>query len=287
MAKKKKKKITKKLLHKYRLIILNEETFEERISFKLSRLNVFVVVGISVILLIVLTSVLIAFTPLREYIPGYASTKLRNQVVELVYKADSLERVVDRNDKYFSSIQHILRGDTLENKSSKKDTVIPEKIEVDALTFAPSKADSMLRKEVERKDKYNVFYPAVNKIHFKLFPPVKGQITAGYDAEIKHYAVDISTAKNQPVKATADGTVILAEWTAQTGYVIILDHGDGLVSVYKHNSSLSKEQGDYVKAGEVIAMTGNTGEFTTGPHLHFELWRDGYPVNPEEFLEFE
>lgn len=286
MAKDKNKKITKKLLHKYRLVILNEATFEERLSFKLSRLNVFVTAGIGIILLIILTTILIAFTPLREYIPGYSSVKLKHQATELIYKTDSLEQVVHRKNQYFNSIRHVLLGDSV-TRQSIKDTVKTENISPDSVDFAPSKADSILRKTVDQEDKYNVFNPAVAKANFKLFPPVKGRVSEPYDAKKLHYAVDIVTSENTPVKATADGTVIFAEWTAETGYVIIVEHSYGLISIYKHNSSLTKEQGELVKAGEVIAMTGNTGEYTTGPHLHFELWSDGYPLNPSEFMEFQ
>ena len=120
-----------------------------------------------------------------------------------------------------------------------------------------------------------------------LFPPVNGQISEPYNTEQKHYAVDIVVAKNTPVKATADGTVIFAEWTAQTGFVILIEHSYGLLSVYKHNATLTKTQGDLVRAGEVIATSGNTGDLTTGPHLHFELWSDGYAVNPTNFIDFK
>lgn len=287
MAKdKKKKKITKKLLHKYRLVILNEATFEERLAFKLSRLNVFVTIGISIIILIFLTTILIAFTPLREYIPGYSSVKLRHQATQLIYKTDSLEGVIHEKNKYFNSIRHILLGDSVAEKPNLKPIKV-KNIDPDSVDFNPSKADSILRHKVDQEDKYNVFHPAEIKTNFKLFPPVKGEISAAYDAKDGHYAVDIVTTENTPVKATADGTVIFAEWTSETGYVIILEHSYGLISVYKHNSSLTKEQGEHVKAGEVIAMSGNTGEFTTGPHLHFELWSDGYPVNPSDFLDFQ
>ena len=120
-----------------------------------------------------------------------------------------------------------------------------------------------------------------------MFPPANGSISEGYNINKKHFAVDIVVAKDTPIKATADGTVILAEWTTQTGYVIIIDHGNGLISTYKHNASLTKSQGDLVKSGEVIALSGNTGELTTGPHLHFELWNDGYPIDPTTFIDFD
>ena len=285
-----KKRLAKKLLHKYRLVILNEDTFEERFAFKLTRLNVFVTVGLSVIVLIALTTLLIAFTPLREYIPGYASTALRERATSLVYKTDSLQQVIQRKNDYFNSIRKVLSGDIAATEIEDPDSLeysennesLPSSVNLN-----PSKADSILREKVDQEDKYNVFDVAVSRLDFKLFSPLQGEISEPYNVEEKHFAVDIVTAENTPVKATADGTVIFAEWTSETGYVIILEHSYGLISVYKHNASLTKEQGELVKAGEVIAMVGSTGEYTTGPHLHFELWSDGYPVNPTEFLEFE
>lgn len=285
-----KKKLARKLLHKYRLVILNEDTFEERFAFKLTRLNVFVTVGLLAIILIILTTILIAFTPLREYIPGYSSAKLRKQATHLVYTTDSLQQALDKRNAYFASIQRVLRGDVSPDSLERAhDSVAPklEKTTTDSSILAPSKADSILRQKVEQEDKYNVFDVAVARTDFKLFPPVKGEISEGYSTKEKHYAVDIVTAEKTPVKAVADGTVIFAEWTSQTGYVIILEHSYGLISVYKHNASLAKEQGELVKAGEVIAAVGSTGEYSTGPHLHFELWSDGYPVNPTDFLDFD
>lgn len=287
--KKPKKKLTKKLLHKYRLVILNEDTFEERFAFKLTRLNVFVTVGVSVIVLIALTTLLIAFTPLREYIPGYSSAALRLKATSLMYKTDSLQEVIHQNNQYYTSIRKVLSGEITSEDIPTEDSLekLRKKTPSSNVNLNPSIADSVLREQVEQEDKYNVFEQAVAKTEFKLFPPVKGQISEEYNAEEKHYAVDVVAKANTPVKATANGTVIFSEWTTETGYVIILEHSYGLISVYKHNASLSKQQGELVKAGEVIARIGSTGELTTGPHLHFELWSEGYPVNPTDFLEFE
>ena len=288
MAKKKKdKKITKRLLHKYRLVILNEDTFEERISFKLTRLNVFVLTSILAILLIASTIVLIAFTPLREYIPGYSSTALKLKATELNYKTDSLQQVIAMNERYFSSIKRVLEGDVSTVEFNRDSIIEAAKTDTTEIDLAPNKADSLLREKVNKEDKYNLFESATSSASFVLFPPVNGTISDEYNAEIKHYAVDIVVAKDSPIKATADGTVIFAEWTAETGFVVLLEHSEGLLSVYKHNASITKSQGDLVKAGEVIATAGNTGEYTTGPHLHFELWSDGYPINPTNFIDFK
>lgn len=288
MAKKKKdKKLAKKLLHKYRLVILNEDTFEERLSFKLTRLNVFVLSSFMAILLIIGTIILIAFTPLREYIPGYSSTALKLKATELNYKTDSLQQVLAMNEKYFSSIKRVLKGDVSSVEFNRDSILEAAKLDTTEIDLAPIKADSLLREKVNKEDKYNLFESATANTRVVLFPPVNGTISDGYNAEEKHYAVDLVVAKDSPIKSTADGTVIFAEWTAETGFVVIIEHSEGLLSVYKHNSSITKSQGDLVKAGEVVATAGNTGEFTTGPHLHFELWSNGYPINPTNYIDFK
>ncbi|MDG1715039.1 M23 family metallopeptidase [Lacinutrix sp.] len=289
MAKKTKprKKLSKKLLHKYRLVILNEDTFEERLSFRLTLLNVFVLVGVSSVMLIGFTILLIAFTPLREYIPGYSSTALKKQAVELNFKTDSLQQVITYNDQYYASIKKVLKGEVTAVSFNRDSIIEAAEVDQSKINLSANEADSILRAKVDKEDKYSLFETAKSKTNFVLFPPVNGEISEQYNAEEKHYAVDIVVAKNTPVKAAADGTVIFAEWTAQTGYVIIIEHSYGLISVYKHNATLTKAQGDFVKAGEVVATSGNTGDLTTGPHLHFELWSDGYSVNPTNFIDFK
>ncbi|MEL0644346.1 M23 family metallopeptidase [Olleya sp. Ti.3.14] len=286
-SEKKSKKIKKKLLHKYRLVILNDDTFEERLSLNLTRLNVFILGTISAILLIVLTTILIAFTPLKEYIPGYSSTTLKKKAVKLSFQTDSLQRTIDLNEKYFASIKQVLQGEVSSVKFNKDSIIQAAKLEASQVDLNPIKEDSILRQKVDKEDKYSLFETATSKANFVLFPPVNGTISENYNVKTKHYAVDVVVAKDTPIKSTADGTVIFAEWTAQTGHVIIIEHSQGLISVYKHNASLTKAQGDLVKAGEVIATAGNTGELSTGPHLHFELWSDGYPVNPTNFIDFK
>ena len=283
---KRSKNIKHKLLNKYRLVVLNEDTFEERFTFKLNRLNVFVFSIISALFLITATTILIAFTPLREYIPGYSSVSLKKKATKLAYKTDSLQQVIEINAQYYSSIKKVLTGDVATVDFNKDSIIEAAEMDISELDFIPSKEDSLLREQVLLEDKYN---PLINnsEINFVLFPPVKGTISEGFNTKDKHYAVDVVTSKDAPVKSAADGTVIFSEWTAQTGYVIIIEHTNNLISVYKHNSVLTKEQGALVKAGEVIAAAGNTGELSTGPHLHFELWSDGYPIDPTNFIDFE
>lgn len=283
---KRSKKIKKKLLHKYRLVVLNEDTFEERFSFKLNRLNVFVFSTVFALLLIVATTLLIAFTPLREYIPGYSSTSLKKKATDLTYKTDSLQQELQVNEQYLASIRKVLTGDVKTVDFNKDSIIEAAQLEASDVDLSPSRRDSLLREKVAREDKYNPLTENTS-LNVVLFAPVKGTISDRYNPEEKHYAVDIVTVKDAPVKAAADGTVIFAEWTAETGYVMIIEHRNDLISAYKHNASLNKEQGELVKAGEVIATVGNTGELTTGPHLHFELWSGGYPIDPTNFIDFE
>lgn len=281
-----KREIREKLLNKYRLVILNENTFEEKISFKLNRLNVFVTGSLAVIGLIAITTVLIAFTPLREYIPGYSSTALKRQATELTFKTDSLLKVITYTDRYINNIRKVLRGD-IEYDAINEDSVAEAfTLDPDLIDLNPIREDSLLRAQVALEDKYNLFERPVYDGSELMFAPLSGTVSQGYDPNVRHFAVDIVAAKDSPVKAIADGTVVFAEWTAATGYVIILEHKDGLISAYKHNGSLAREQGAVVRAGEVIASVGDTGELTTGPHLHFELWRQGNPVNPLNYIDF-
>ncbi len=275
-----------KLLNKYRLVVLNEETFEEQMYFRLTRLNVMIISILLISIFAIATFFLIASTPLKEFIPGYSSTEMRAQTAENAFKLDSLSKAYDQSIRYLNSIQRVLAGDL------KSDDLEESKIELDSFQKKPkeivstSADDSLLRAIVHQEDKYNLPGNAKNKVDFVLFPPAQGNLSQVYNLANKHYAVDIVLKENDPIKSVAEGRVIFSEWTSGTGHVIIIEHPYGLISAYKHNASLSKQQGDFVKPGEVIATAGNTGEFTTGWHLHFELWSDGYPMNPENFIDF-
>lgn len=284
---KQKKKFKQKLIDKYRLVVLNEDTFEEKLSFKLNRLNVFIFGSVFSIFIIVGTIFLIAFTPLKEYIPGYSSTKLKKEATQLVYKTDSLEQVLKVNNQYLQNVRQLLTGKISEVKFDKDSAMQQIKFQRDSLNLSPSETDLDFRKEVESEDRFSLFNPAKKTSDIVFFSPITGIISDRFDIEKKHFAIDIAVAAGTPVKAVADGTVIFAGWTSDTGNVIILEHGKGFISVYKHNRILHKQEGDVVTSGEVIAASGNTGEFSTGAHLHFELWHDGQPVNPESYIDFE
>jgi len=281
-----KKRQNKKWLHQYRLVVLKEDNFEEQFALKLTPLNVFVFTTLSAISLITLTTIFIAFTSLREYIPGYTSPSLQKKAIKLKSKTDSLYQITQMNERYITSIKKVLTGEATFESIDKDSIYDSLKAEVDSLDLTPSKADSLLREKVENEDKYNLFESATSVKNFVFFPPLKGQVSEGFDSKIKHYAVDIAVSKNTPVKAVADGRVVLASWTSDSGFVIIIDHGNQMLSVYKHNAVLTKEQGDLVKAQEVIARSGSSGQLSTGPHLHFELWNDGNPIDPSTFIDF-
>src|SRR5690606_11471531 len=232
------------------------------------------------------TTVIIAFTPLREYIPGYSSTQLKQQAADLAYRTDSIQRILYLNEQYLASVKQVLTGNIQLEQVNRDSIVNAARLEMENIDLAPSRKGSLLRERDAQEEKYNIFESSANMITSVLFPPVTGNISEGYDVKNRHYAVDIVVAENTPVKATAAGTVIFAEWTAQTGFVIIIEHQNNLISVYKHNSKLIKQQGDLVRAGEVIATAGSTGDLSTGPHLHFELWSNGYPINPTNFIDF-
>ncbi|AEV33332.1 M23 family metallopeptidase [Owenweeksia hongkongensis] len=287
MAKEKnQRKISKKLRNKYRLVILNDDTFEEKLSLKLSRLNVFVLAGFLFIFLITATTLLISFTPLREYIPGYSSTALRRKAFELSLTTDSLERQLTYNQRYLLNIKNIVEGKPTINFA---DTAMSDSIVQAEINKSISKEDSLLRLMVEEEEQFNINSGNRGEVALKnisFFTPVKGLVTNDFNPKENHLGVDIVAKKNEVVKACQEGIVIFSEWTSETGYTLIIQHRGNFISAYKHNSSLLKQQGENVNAGEPIAIIGNSGELTTGPHLHFELWYDGHPVNPEDYISF-
>tara|TARA_B110000495_G_scaffold200575_1_gene216100 strand:- start:264 stop:1121 length:858 start_codon:yes stop_codon:yes gene_type:complete len=285
MKEKEKKPLKERLLNKYRLVILNEETYEERISYRLNRLNIFLLTAFMALIIIITTICLIAFTSIKEYIPGYDSTALRTVAAQNIEKLDSLTFVMEKNQEFINSIGAVILGEATEEEF-KKETVI-NRADISDLDFKTNLEDSLLRRIVEKEDRFNVLESASSKVKFVLFSPIYGEVTSAFDFGIKHLGTDIAASTNTPVKAVADGTIVLAEWTVETGFVVVVEHSFGLTSIYKHNSSGLISQGELVKAGQVLALSGNTGELSTGPHLHFELWRDGSPTNPEDYISFE
>ncbi|WP_088324636.1 M23 family metallopeptidase [Polaribacter tangerinus] len=282
----KKSNLKQKLTDKYRLVVLNENTFEERFSLKLSRLNVVVFGGAFSIILIIATTILIAFTPIKEYIPGYASSKLKADAVKLTFEADSLKIKLAILENYTKALKPVLTGEiTSENIDSLQ--LEAQQLTIDESELDASREDSIFREKVERENRFAITNSNLNNLKVVFFSPLSGTISQDFDSSAKHFAVDIVAKTGTPIKAVADGTVIFAGWSAETGYTILLKHTNNFISVYKHNGNLLKQQGDLVKSGEVIASVGSTGELTTGPHLHFELWNGGYAVNPTNFIDFK
>ncbi|PKP50281.1 MAG: peptidase M23 [Bacteroidetes bacterium HGW-Bacteroidetes-11] len=283
-----------KLRAKYRLIILNEDSFEEKVSFRMSRLNVFVVTGALAIILIFLTIYLIAFTPLREYIPGYSDTGLQRDLYELQLRADSIETALMQKDLFIINMRRLISGEIADSVF----TPLPASDSATRANYAlislsKSREDSILRAEYEKENLYNIRSngdggggrkASLSTISF--FTPVKGFITNRFDASKNHYGIDIVSGQNEAVKAAYDGVVFFSEWTSETGNVIAIQHSGNIVTVYKHNAVLLRKQGAFVRAGESIAIVGDSGSLTTGPHLHFELWINSAPVDPELYMTF-
>jgi murein DD-endopeptidase MepM/ murein hydrolase activator NlpD len=285
---KKSGKFLSRLKNKYRLVILHDDSFEEKLSLRLSPMNVFILSGTILIVLIILVISIIAFTPIKEFIPGYADVNLRRSALQAVLKADSLEHEIKMKDRYFSNLITILEGNVPPDQMNMKPDT-SKKFEL--VSLKKSKEDSLLRLQMESQDKYNLSVSDDKSMKknigsFFFFRPVKGTVTSSFNAREGHYGTDIAAAENEVVKATLNGTVIFSSWTTDNGHVLHVQHENNLVSVYMHNSVLLKKVGDYVKAGEAIAIIGNSGELTTGPHLHFELWHNGNAIDPQEYIIF-
>lgn len=288
-----KKKFRNKLNTRYRIVIYNNDTYEEKIHFRLSGMNFFSIVVLSAVLLIVLTAYIIAFTPLREYIPGYTDVSLNRRVYDMEHKADSLELVFKQKDMYINNLKKIIMGEDFDTDSINSLLTKSSNTDFSNITIKKSKEDSIFRLEYETETRNNIFgNPIMSDISqdfqmVSFFTPVNGIVTNSFDRDEKHYGTDLVAGNNAVIKATADGTVIFSDWTVENGYCIGIQHNGNLISIYKHNAVLLKEDGDYVNAGDPIAIFGNSGSLSTGPHLHFELWFNGIPLNPEEYISFE
>jgi len=284
--KKQKKNSINKLTRSYKVVVSSEDTFEERLSFSTNKFNVFLVLSLYSIILIAFTISVVFFTQIREMVPGYSSSDLLTQAIYLTKKTDSLENELELNNTFYKSIENVLSGKTEEIIYKDTLAVSKEKDNIDFQAVLANAEDSILRKYVEEEDKFNLTKNEL-VIENKMFvSPVKGQITQKFDPLNNHFALDILADTGTPVKSILEGKVIFSEWSVDTGHVLIIDHGDDIISVYKHNSKVLKTQNNFVKAGEVIAYSGNQGTLSTGPHLHFELWKNGTPINPEPLFNF-
>ena len=284
--KKQDKDFLKNLLNDYKVVVSNDHTFEEKLSFKASKIGVFVLTLVYSSILILFTISVIFFTQLREFVPGYSSSDLLARTVYLTQKVDSLEQQITLNNAFYKSIKDVLSGNT-EELISREDLLVDSNLTTNSfVSISTNSEDSILRKYIEKEDKFNLTQNELIVENKMFFSPIKGDITQGFNFEENHFAIDISADIGTPVKSVLDGKILFSEWSVDTGHVIIIDHGENIISVYKHNSKSLKEQNDFVQAGEVIAYSGNQGSLSSGPHLHFELWKNGTPINPEPLLNF-
>jgi murein DD-endopeptidase MepM/ murein hydrolase activator NlpD len=274
---------------KYRITVSNDTTFEEVWRVRLTRYNAFLLITLLVLFIIGATTSLIVFTNLREFIPGYPDVTMRRNILLSSIRLDSLEHELAIRDKYFVNLNAIISGRRPDEMVSYQDTTLDYK----DIDFTISPEENNLRSQIENEERYNLSLgpvlsaPVINLAGLHFFPPVNGIISGRYDITTKHFGTDIVTSPRAVVSSVLDGTVFFTGWTMETGYVIEVQHADNLVSVYKHNAALLKEPGDMVRAGEAISVVGDSGElYTSGPHLHFEIWYKGNSLDPEKHIIF-
>ena len=290
-----------KLRDQYRLVLMNEETFEEVSSLRLSPLSVYIFFSSLFVGTAFFVVLLIVYTPLKQYIPGYGDYNKEAEIKKLTERVRQLEEEVEANQLYTDNFRRMLTGDVedITKEAVEKqgeeleipDTLAPIKIE-------RSEEDEALREAVDAgtvtgepvvltAGNDGAYSKDLSFTHLILIPPVKGQIMAAFDPDKKHYGIDIAAPRNTAIKAAAEGVVISAGYTVETGHSIAIQHPNNVVTIYKHNSVLLKKAGSIVKAGEAIAIIGNSGELTTGPHLHFEFWHRGIAMNPVDHFHFD
>ena len=285
--KKQNKSFLKRIFNDYKVVVSSEDTFEEKLSFKANKINVFIIMLVYSTILISFTISIVFFTQLREMVPGYSSSDLLNRAIYLTKKTDSLEQQIALNNKFYKSIEDVLSGNINEFIARDELSIDSNLINPGVVTISPNSQDSILRKYVENEDKFNLTNNELIIENKMFFSPIKGEITQNFNYNENHFAIDIAADIGTPVKSVLDGKIIFSEWSLETGYVVVIDHGENIISVYKHNSKTLKEQNDFVQAGEVIAYSGNQGNLSSGPHLHFELWKNGTPIDPEPLLNFK
>jgi murein DD-endopeptidase MepM/ murein hydrolase activator NlpD len=277
------KRLLKKLKSKFRLTVINEKTFDEQFSYSLTPMNLIIMFGGFLMLFGLLFYGLVAYTPVKRLLPGYTDQSFNIEAIEARTRVDSLLDAARQQDKYIHDLQIILGGGTLTNSS---DTGKVEVQQVN-LDYKTSTMESALRQQLTDRERYSLTLEEgadITKKGFLLFKPVNGTLSNPFDPKSGHFGIDLMAAKEEPVKAVLDGTVIMASFTANDGNVLQIQHANNFISVYKHNSALLKKSGDMVKAGESIAFIGDSGDHSEGPHLHFELWENGLPVNPTDYL---
>lgn len=283
---KKKKSFWKQIRFRYKLSFFNESTLEEVFSFRVSQLSAFVAFVFLATILITVTSLVIIKTPIRNYLPGYLDAEVRNEIITNRLRADSLENLLQIQSKYLENVTAIITGDVTLDSIQQTNAVDFSTANYD---IPRTKGEERFVRSFEEEEKYNLTalnpHAAVVEGLF-FYKPVKGVVSSPFDIEQQHYGIDLVSGPNESILATLDGMVVFTGFDPKFGHVIALQHKNDFISIYKHNELLLKRVGDRVIAGEAIALVGNTGELSTGPHLHFELWHKGTSVNPEEYIAF-
>ncbi len=286
---KKNSSLLSKLQKKYRLELLDEISFSTKLSFRTSRLYIILIVLVYSIVIVSMVVALMMYTPLKIVIPGYPDRNTRLSMERNAFIADSLINELKQKEQFFNSIKNVISGNDFKNSHLDSSSLLTP-IETKQIEFSRSKTDSLFRKKYEEKEKYNLRVSSIKKnkdlSSILFYAPIEGIISTKFNPKEKHFGVDIISSENNRVSAILEGTVIFSGWTLDTGYVLQIQHSNNLISVYKHNSELLKKEGTHVKAGEAIALLGNSGELTSGPHLHFEMWHEGIPLNPQDYIKF-
>ena len=282
-----KKPILEKLKQRLRFVLFDDQSYEELKSMTLTRFQILTRVLSVLLFLFSLTAALIAFSPLREYIPGYSPPHLSEDLIRLSLKTDQLLEEIQIKDQKLEILEKVLRGESFDDSTYADSSRIALVSEED---LKASKKDSIFRQAIEREGRFDVLSETTEKplelINIAFYAPLKGLISDSFNLQNEHFGVDVLAAENEAIKASLGGTVVFSDWTTETGYSIAIQHENNLISFYKHNSVLLKKPGELVKAGDVIAIIGNSGEFSSGPHLHFEMWHKGKPIDPEHHILF-
>lgn len=272
---------------KFRIALIDHYTHQQLASVKISKTGLVIAIVTTIVAFTALIYSVIAFTPLREFIPGYPDAHSKRAALHNAMRIDSLESVIYRWELYSENLRRVVEG----QEPLKIDSLISSRqrsgVSDEDLADLALK-DSLLRQQVREEEQFDISERDKRNLPIDgllFFTPVKGVISQSYDPTIHPY-VDITAPSGSVVKATLDGTVIYDGWSDEDGYTIQLQHDGDIVSIYKHNEKLLKKTGDKVSAGMPIALVGNTGELSTGDHLHFELWHKGETVDPTKYISF-
>lgn len=245
---------------------MNESTFEEKYSINLNLRNLYISVSAIIVTLFILMFLFISYTPMKHLVPGYGNIENNSYVIKLNQYVNELEEKINRQDLYNQSLKKIILGNDTSSVVNSNRTL----------------TNSILKSIENKKTANSNISPDINFIS-----PIIGHVNKKIDIKSGHYGIDIASNKNAVIKSVADGIVVFSDWSTETGNTLIIQHNNGILSVYKHNSSLFKEIGDFIAQGEAIGTIGNTGTLTDGPHLHFELWYLGIPLNPLDYIQFD